>query len=903
MVLEHGGLVTSVLAHAPLWGLSASTRTLQFVAFIFDVSISDVMATLAFGGCICSLSEDDRLSRLNQSASDFRVTYANVTSTVARLLDPKVIPTLKTLVLIGEAVDTGVVDRWNKDAAVINGYGPAEASIVFHCSTPILDPAVAANVGQPIAGGAWVADPDDIGRLVPLGAPGELLIEGSLLSRGYLNDPVKTAAAFVTDPAFVQDLGLGPGRRMYRIGDVVRQNTDGSLTFIGRRDTQVKVRGQRVEIGEVESEIVRLLSDATHAYVSKKRQSLVAIIESTSPDRHTSHAPVPSIIMPDREQRKAFNSLHTSLLETLPRYMIPSAFLAISKFPLNDSGKMDRRAVGILLDSIPSDKWLEYTATSQIYQAPVGPKEQLLCERWATCIGLKNMPVSRTDNFFDLGGDSMTAMTLVQQLRGHSMRLSVIDIFNYPILSDMAACATMDTDEVADYKPLSLVSPKERSSVLECVPVKKAQDVLDILPTTDFQAQIIRENMGPERRQLNYFAFDASGPCDISGVTSAVSELVMKFESLRTGFARPGGQKFLQVVYAKWQPEVRVFHIDMDLDAFCRNSLDQDMFATPSLARPMFDVAIVVAPTNQHRIVFRISHALYDGATLHRVWTTLEEIIAGQPTGDSIPVGSYFRSLQARTTRATEDYWRELLRGANIPSISAHNEPQVSRLGLISGEPIVVGSRSGQPGFPVALAVKAAWGIVLGLHTSSRDVVFADIYTGRNTVHPSAAGAVACCARAVPCRVAYEPEWTLERLLEQLRKQQVDSMRHEGLEFQTIAQRWMGWPEGEAADLRVSMVNHLKASKKDISLGDTVYERTEVSPRQPYASIDFALETVEEENGSLSMGIAFAADRIPDQLARTLLDRFRDTLETILANRQCGVSHLIERVTGPAAKS
>ncbi|KAL6886034.1 hypothetical protein GGI43DRAFT_418555 [Trichoderma evansii] len=903
VVLEHGGLVTSILAHAPLWGLSPSTRTLQFAAFTFDVSISDVMATLAFGGCICALSEDDRLSRLNQSASDLRVTYANVTPTVARLLDPKQIPTLKTLVLIGEPVDAGVVDRWNKDAIVINGYGPAEASIVFHCSPPILDPAVAANVGQPIAGGAWVADPDDIGRLVPLGAPGELLIEGPLLSRGYLNDPVKTAAVFVTDPAFVQELGLGHGRRMYRTGDMVQQNTDGSLTFVGRRDTQIKIRGQRVEIGEVESEIVRLLPDATHAYVSKKGQSLVGIIESTSPGLHTSHATVPSILMPDREQQKAFDSLHASLLETLPRYMIPSAFLAISKFPLNDSGKMDRKAVGVLLDSIPSDKWLEYTAKSQLYQPPVGPKEQLLSELWATCIGLDNTLVSRMDNFFDLGGDSMTAMTLVQQLRGHSLRLSVIDIFNFPVLSDMAACATMDTDEVADYKPLSLVSPEERSNVLECVPVEQAQDVVDILPTTDFQAQIIRENMAPERRQLNYFAFDASGPCDISGVTSAVSDLVTKIESLRTAFARPGGQKFFQVVYAKWQPEVRVFHTDMDLDAFCRDPLDNGMFATPSLGQPMFDVAIVVAPTNQHRIVFRISHALYDGATLHRVWTTLEEIIAGQPTDNFIPVGSYFQSLQARTTQETEDYWRELLHGSHIPSISAHTEPQVSRLGIVSGEPIVLGSRSGQPDFPVALAVKAAWGIVLGLHTSTRDVVFADVYTGRNTVHPSAAGAVACCARAVPCRVAYEPEWTVDKLLEQLKKQQVHSMRHEGLEFPTIAQRWMGWPEGDAADLRASMVNHLKALKEELSLGGTIYEQAEVSPKQPYASIDFAIETVEEKDGLLSMGAAFAADRIPEQLARTLLDRFRDTLEIILANRQCSVGHLMEKVTGGAASS
>ncbi|KAJ5233176.1 Nonribosomal peptide synthetases (NRPS) [Penicillium chermesinum] len=880
VVLEHGGLVTSILAHAPLWGFSPSTRTLQFAAFTFDVSISDVFATLAFGGCICSLSEEDRLSRLNQAARDFQVTYANVTPTVARLLDPKLLPTLETLVLIGEAVDSGVVDRWNKNAAVIN-----------------------ANVGQPIAGGAWVADPQDIGRLVPLGAPGELLIEGPLLSRGYLNDPVKTAAVFVTDLAFVQELDLGSARRMYRTGDMVRQNTDGSLTFIGRRDTQIKVRGQRVEIGEVESEIVRLLSDATHAYVSKKGESLVAIIESTSPDQHASRRAVPSIIIPDREQQKAFDSLQASLLEALPRYMVPSAFLAISRFPLNDSGKMDRRAVGVLLDSIPSDKWPEYTSQSRLYQAPISPTEQLLCELWTTCIGIENMLVSRTDNFFGLGGDSMTAMALVQQLQGYSMRLSVIDIFNNPVLADMAACASMDINETADYQPFSLVSPTERSSVLECLSLNDPQEILDILPTTDFLDQIIRENMGQERRQLNYFAFDASGPCDVSGVTSAVTQLVTKFESLRTGFARPSGQKFLQVVYAKWQPEVRVFHTEMDLDAFCQDSLDYDMFATPCLARPMFDVAIVVGPTNQHRIVFRISHALYDGATLHRVWKTLEELFAGQPTGTFIPVGSYFRSLRAQTTRATEDYWRELLRGAYAPSISAQTEPQISRLGLISGEPIELGPRSAQPSFPVALVVKAAWGIVLGLHASSHDVVFADVYTGRNTVHPSAAGAVACCARAIPCRVAYELEWTVGKLLEQLKKQQVDSMRHEGLEFQTIAQRWMEWPEGERADFRATMLNHLKASKENLSLGGLVYKRTGVSPRQPYASIDFALETVEEEDGSLSLSIAFAADRIPNQLARSLLDRFRSTLVTILIDEECSISHVIERVTGHVARS
>jgi amino acid adenylation domain-containing protein/non-ribosomal peptide synthase protein (TIGR01720 family) len=903
VVLEHGSLVTSILAHAPLWGLSSSTRTLQFAAFTFDVSISDVFATLAFGGCVCSPSEDDRLSNLNQTTQAFQVTYANLTPTVARLLDPKQLPTLKTLVLIGEAVDAGVVHRWNKNAAVINGYGPAEASIVFHCSPPIQDPAAAANVGQKIAGGDWVVDPDNLDRLVPIGAPGELLIEGPLLSRGYLNDPIKTAAAFVTDPAFVLDLSLGPGRCMYRTGDMVQQNTDGSLTFLGRRDTQVKIRGQRVEIGEVESEIVRLLPDAKHAYVSKKGQVLVAVIESTTSDSNIEEAPRHSIITPDPEQQKRFESLQASLRDSLPRYMIPSAFLAINAFPLNDSGKMDRRSVGILLESIPSEKWLEYTAKSQVYQPPVGAMEQLLSELWTTCIGLENMALSRTNSFFDHGGDSITAMALIQQLRKRGLRLSVPEIFNYPVLSDMAKWITADIDESAQYKPFALVSQEERLSILENVlsdtSLGQELDVLDMLPTTDFQAQIIRENMEPERRQLNYFAFDAGGRCDSHRLTQAVSELVIRIEALRTGFARSSGQKFVQVVYAKWQPEVRIFQTNESLDSFCQRSLEQDMFAEPTLARPMFDVAIVVAK-DQHRIVFRISHALYDGATLHQVWSEMEAIFAGDVKGIFIPVGSYFHSLQARTTQETEDHWRELLRGAVIPSVSGRTEPRVSRLGLLLSEPIKF-SRSGQSDFTVAVAVKAAWAIVLSQHMATHDVVFAEISSGRSTVHPSVAGAVACCARAVPCRVAYEPEWTLQTLLEQIRQQQIDSMQNESLEFQQIAQRCMGWSQAEAEDLRVSMVNHQKASKQDMSLGATVYKNAFISQKDPYASVDFAIETVEDEHGAISASLAFAVDRIPDELARTLFGRFQDTLATILANRHCSRNHSITQITDMAA--
>jgi hypothetical protein len=146
--------------------------------------------------------------------------------------------------------------------------------------------------------------------------------------------------------------------------------------------------------------------------------------------------------------------------------------------------------------------------------------------------------------------------------------------------------------------------------------------------------------------------------------------------------------------------------------------------------------------------------------------------------------------------------------------------------------------------------------------------------------------------------VAYEPEWTLKKLLKHIRKQQVESMRHEGIEFQQIAQRRIKSPEAEAVDLRLSMVNHRKAPKLGMLLGATVYRHTVIGSKQPYTSVDFGIDTVEAEDGSLSVSIEFAADRIPDELARTLSDRFRGTLETILANPHCSVSYVIEKLTG-----
>lgn len=234
VALEHAALCTSIKAHGSAFRMDSNTRAIQFAAHTFDATIHDVFTTLILGGCVCIPSEHSRINNLTRVMDDMKVNFAMFTSTVASMLVPTEVPTLCTLLLVGEAVTPTAVGLWKDPVTIFNPYGPSECSIHSSCSKPVEEPSQALNIGGPLrCCRFWIVNPNDYHVLCPIGAPGELLIEGTNQARGYLNDEAKTKAGLVTDPAFIEGLGLPLGRRLYRTGDLVRQNEDGSLDYIG----------------------------------------------------------------------------------------------------------------------------------------------------------------------------------------------------------------------------------------------------------------------------------------------------------------------------------------------------------------------------------------------------------------------------------------------------------------------------------------------------------------------------------------------------------------------------------------------------------------------------------------------------------------------------------------------
>lgn len=365
IVQEHASVCTSSLAHGRAMDVTSESRVFQYAAFTFDVSMMDIFTTLIYGGCVCIPSEEDRMGSFTSVMNAMQVNWALFTPSVASLITPEEVPTLQNLALGGEALKQENVDRWTGKVKLFNCYGPAECAA---CSIGEITQQETrpGNIGRQFGGGLnWVLDPENHNRILPIGAIGELAIEGPTLARCYLDDLVKTKAAFIKSPSWPRVARSNRPRRLYKTGDLVRQNSDGTFDFIGRKDHQLKVRGQRVEIGEVEFHLSTFpgiaLSVATMPQTGPYSNTLVALIQLRSENEGTQvHITDFDYVSNERLSMIGFvkEKLSHFLRSKLPSYMVPTHLLVVNKLPLSVSGKIDRRIV---------DSWL--ASTNRIYES------------------------------------------------------------------------------------------------------------------------------------------------------------------------------------------------------------------------------------------------------------------------------------------------------------------------------------------------------------------------------------------------------------------------------------------------------------------------------------------------------------------------------------------------------
>lgn len=619
VVMTHSNVVAAVLAHSATMQLPSKSRVLHFSSLTFDHIVWEIFTVLYDGNTICVPTELQRNDALEQTLKDFEITVAYFTPSLASTLQPEHFPQLNTLYVGGETVPQSLIDRWTPSRRLYIGYGPTEASL---CTGLFATPATrAGEIGRPINTRTWIVDTSNATALAPIGVAGELYCEGPMIAAGYIGMPELTKASFVIDPPWSNGLMVdskGPNR-FYRTGDLVRYRSDGSLEFLGREDGLVKIRGQRVEIHEIEHHLRTMLPPGRRAVVSALSRvggrdvtgTLSCFIEKGNA------APSSQAVFLTSESDLAefatlTNNLSIRLQHTLPPYMIPSIFLPVQSFPVTATGKTDIKALSKAAAAASVEQLASFGSGSTTKAAPKGHAQLLLQRIWSVVLGIDASHIGANDHFLRIGGNSISAMRMIALVRRQKFELSVRDVFRYPILSDLARAMTELSTTFDQVAPFHLIGSERQSLVEYAAATANVQtsDIEDIFPTTPLQEGFIVLSSKTPGTFVAQTIFTLPAATRVDILEQAFELVAREVSILRTRFFQTPSSDLMQAVLKPEAAKLPWTHSSMPLDDF----ISEDKRRPVSLGEPF--VRFAVLDNNRDRtvkLVISLHHATYVG--------------------------------------------------------------------------------------------------------------------------------------------------------------------------------------------------------------------------------------------------------------------------------------------------
>jgi amino acid adenylation domain-containing protein len=403
VMIEHTSVCNLAAAQIDLFQVRENSRILQFASFGFDASVSEIFTALLAGAClfVAGGNRAEIGANLKEYVGIYELTIATLPPIVLESIRADEIRALATIVSAGSPCLPAVADRLSRDRNMINAYGPTESAV---CATAYkIEHATGRSIpiGRPIENVQTIIL-DSQFNLLPANITGELYLGGAGLARGYLHRPDLTAESFRPNPFTSQE-----GGRLYRTGDLARYTWDDQLDFSGRVDHQIKLRGYRVELEEIDAAIISLRGVAEGATLIREdlrsQQTLIAFLVASQ-----------GMSLSDVEVKKGLQAL-------LPDYMIPQLFIWIDEIPRNSNGKVDRQAL-LKMD-------LASVMPAQSYEAPRTPVEIELVKIWQDLLGIERIGVH--DHFFDLGGHSLLAVQMISRVReAFQVELPLLTLFN-----------------------------------------------------------------------------------------------------------------------------------------------------------------------------------------------------------------------------------------------------------------------------------------------------------------------------------------------------------------------------------------------------------------------------------------------------------------------------------------
>ncbi|OGM49538.1 hypothetical protein ABOM_001685 [Aspergillus bombycis] len=732
-VISHSAYIAAATAQINPMRLSSTSRVLQYSSYTFDAAINETLCTLLAGGLLCVPSAE-ALEDLSPTITQFSVNWMILTPSVARILKPTDSPSLRTLLLVGEAVTRQDIRQWVEAVHLIIAYGPTECTPCTTMLPEVQGPEDTHCIGIGIGARCWITDADNPEKPLPMGAPGELLIEGPIVGEGYLGDPERSRASFIDPPTWLLQTGKAISRKLYRTGDIVRYVSADRMKYVGRKDGQVKINGQRLELQEVEHVLKESYNKTMNEVIvdvivprDGHRRTLVAFVVQPGASRTSDEMNIDDLLMKPTDAFRQQTATVSSLISRrLPRYMIPSVFLPLTALPVTQTSKINRAQLRSVAQALSQQALASYAAIKSETVLPSTTQEHLLLRLVKDVLSLDAPDIN--DDFFHLGGDSISAIQLIGRARQEGLQLQVSDVLAHPVLSDLAKLTEQNAmpqfcgaSKVQTFGLLptgtnleSLFEEASRQCGITC------DDIEDVYPCTPLQEGMMAMTATQGGLYSCQTAFSIPLHVDISRLKAAWNRTAETNPILRTRIVHTTGGKTLQVVV---KPSDLWEH-----DGFQGSDMSGHLFG---LGKRLIRLALTEGTTS-YSLSLRMHHAIYDGWSLPLL---LEQVATAYSGGllQCRPFTPFIEYVIGSDLQSQRDFWAEHLRDTPsvpfppvLPSSRASKSPQViaeQTLGL-QAEPC--------QGITLATCIRLAWALTVSSYTGSHDVVMGLTSSGRS---------------------------------------------------------------------------------------------------------------------------------------------------------------------------
>ncbi|MHC8371442.1 non-ribosomal peptide synthase/polyketide synthase [Pseudomonas sp. MDT1-85] len=885
VMIEQRGMLNNIFGKVPALGLNADDRIPQTASVAFDISVWQFLAAPVLGATVHILPDEvaHDPQRLLQVIASERLSVLEIVPSLMRTLlalcpcDLQ-LPDLRWVLPTGEALPPTVARDWFArfpDIALMNAYGPAECAddVAFQ---PIFE-APDANVshmpiGQPTANNRLYVLDESL-RPVPVGVAGEICVGGVGVGRGYLHDPQRTAEAFIDRPQLEG--------RVYRTGDLGRWRADGVIEYLGRRDQQVKLRGHRIELTEIEHRL------AQHPNV---REAAVLLRENTVGEAWL------VAYWSAHDDTLGSDGLNEHLRAQLPPYMVPAAFVCLERLPLNNNGKVDRKALAA--------QELNWQADTRESIAPRNELETAVAKVWADVLGRDTVGVE--DNFFTLGGHSLLATQIVARLRTHfKLDLPLRVLFEQPTVALLAvAIAARQADAAA---PQAAV-----------ISAPKAQVRPALLPLSFSQQRLwFIEQLTPGTTLFNIpFALHLKGELNVEALHASLNDLLVRHEILRTGIRSTDGVPSQHI-----SDSLNIALPFDDLSGLAATAREgaqfnalQETFEQPFdlTSPPLLRARLLRVAPGEHVLGIALHHLVSDAwsatIALRELALGYEARCNGAPAElPALPVqyadfALWQREhLQGAELKRQLDYWTTTLDRRNsegspllaLPTDHPRPSVQTYRAGIVqrelsadlSGRVQSFASRLGTTPFTVLFA-----GFAVLMHRLSGD---ATVLIGTPVTHreqPGTEGLLGILLNNLAIRADFEPQADFTALVSQVAKRLREGLLHQDLPFEQLVDSLQLPRSLSHAPLYQVMVAQQLAMESRLRFPGLDFEALDTPLK--HSECDLDLHVLCPANAPIQLELMFALDLFAADSARQTLARLEHLLEQMLAEPQRPVAAL-----------